>query len=186
MSREPVARPRESAVLVPLYRDLAGAWRLVIVRRAEGGPHGGQLAFPGGARSEADADLVGTALREANEEIGLPAANVRVLARLPDVETRVSNFVVTPFLARIERPGAWVPDAREISEVLEPALGEFLAPQSRAFANDLLPAGLPPLRLPYYPVGPHRLWGTSERILVALLGRIAAGEWPELAPGARD
>jgi 8-oxo-dGTP pyrophosphatase MutT (NUDIX family) len=185
MSAGPDVAARESAVLVPLFRDAAGALRLVIVRRSEGGVHGGQLAFPGGARAPADASLLETALREAAEEIGLPAVNVRVLSRLPDVEVRVSRYVVAPFLARIERPAAWAPDAREIAEVLEPRLSALLAPEARAFASDLLPADRAPMNLPYYGVGPHRLWGASERILNPLLGRILAGEWPELGPDHR-
>ncbi len=183
MSAAPESAPREAAVLVPLHRDPAGAWRLVVVRRAEGGLHGGQLAFPGGTRAGGDGSLLATALREADEEIGLPGGAVRLLAELPAVETRVSNYRITPFLARIQRPAAWAPDGREIVEVLEPELDGLLAPGARAFADDLMPPGRPALRLPYYRVGPHRLWGASERILHPLLARIAAGEWPELRGG---
>ncbi len=170
---------REAAVLVPLWRDAAGAWRLVIVRRSEFGVHSGQLAFPGGARDARDASLQATALREAHEEIGLPPQAARVIAELPGVETRVSSFVIAPFLAVIDRPSEWRPDAREIAEVLEPELASFLAPEARGHAHDLLPPGWEAVRLPYYPVGPHRLWGASERILHPLLARIAAGEWEE-------
>lgn len=167
-------------MLVPLWRDPQGVWRLVVVRRSQGGVHSGQLAFPGGARDARDASLVDTALREAHEEIGLPAHAARVLAELPVVETRVSSFVITPFVAVVERPDEWRLDAREIAEVLEPELGLLLAPDARAHAHDLLPPGWEAVRLPYYPVGTHRLWGASERILHPLLARIAAGEWPEL------
>ena len=170
-------RLHEAAVLVPLWRDASGAWRLVIVQRTESGVHSGQLAFPGGARDMRDDSLQATALREAYEEIGLPLAAARVLAQLPSVETRVSSFVITPYLAVIERPSEWRPDAREIAEVLEPELAKFLAPQARAHAHDLLPPGWKAVRLPYYPVGPYRLWGASERILHPLLARIVAGEW---------
>jgi 8-oxo-dGTP pyrophosphatase MutT (NUDIX family) len=162
---------------VPLYRDAAQAWRLVVVRRSAGGPHGGQLAFPGGVHEPGDASLEHTALREAEEEVGLPRPAVRVLGTLAPVDTRVSGFVVTPFVARIERPAAWRPAAAEIAEVLEPALADLLATDARRFATDLAPppwAGVP---LPYYPVGPHRLWGASERILTALLTGWRAGKW---------
>lgn len=172
--------PREAAVLVPLWRDARGAWRLVVVRRTEHGIHGGQLAFPGGSRTAGDASLEATALREAFEETGLAPASVRLLAGLPRVETRVSNFVIAPFLAVVERPRAWEPEPREIAEVLEPALATLLAPGARAHADDLMPAGRPALRLPYYAIGAHRLWGASERILTPLLARIARDEWPEL------
>ncbi len=176
--------PRRAAVLVPLVRDADGAWRLVVVRRAAGGIHGGQLAFPGGSAAEADATLLATALREAEEEIGLSPDAVRVLAELPPVDTRVSHFVITPFLAIVTRPAAWRLDPREIDEVLEPGVAALLAPGARAFATDLLPAGWTPRSLPFYAIGPHRLWGASERILHPLLERVRAGEWPEMAPPA--
>ena len=171
---------RQAAVLVPLWRDASRAWRVGVVRRSEGGVHSGQLAFPGGARNPGDASLEATALREAHEEIGLPLGATRILAQLPAVETRVSSFVITPFLGIVERPVRWVLDAREIAEVLEPALAELLAPDARGHASDLLPPQWEAVRLPYYPVGRYRLWGASERILQPLLARIAAMEWPEL------
>jgi 8-oxo-dGTP pyrophosphatase MutT (NUDIX family) len=172
--------PRESAVLVPLHRGADGTWRLVVVRRSDGGVHGGQLAFPGGAACDADGSLAETALREAEEEIGLPRDGVRLLAELPAVETRVSNFRITPYLAVVTPPAAWAPDPREIAEVLEVRLAKLLEPGARDFAPDLLPAAAGEVRLPFYSVGPHRLWGASERILNGLLARVAAGEWPEL------
>lgn len=174
--------PRRAAVLVPFVRDAAGTWRLVVVRRASVGIHGGQLAFPGGSCDVADASSLATALRESDEEIGLPADAVRVLAELPEVDTRVSHYVIAPHLAIVTRRVPWRCDPREIEEVLEPALDELLAPGARAFADDLLPAHWASLALPYYAVGPHRLWGASERILHPLLERVRAGEWPELVP----
>lgn len=174
--------PRRAAVLVPFVRDDAGTWRLVVVRRASGGIHGGQLAFPGGSVDAGDANSLATALRESEEEIGLPADAVRVLASLPEVDTRVSHYVITPHLAIVTRRVPWRVDPREIDEVHEPALDALLAPGARAFADDLLPTDWAPLELPFYAVGPHRLWGASERILHPLLKRVRAGEWPELSP----
>ncbi len=171
--------PRESAVLVPLWRDDAGAWRLVIVRRTEGGAHGGQLAFPGGVREPHDDSATATALREAEEEIGLARGAVRPLAELPAVSTHTTGFMITPVLARIERPALWRLALDEVAEVLEPALAPWLDPAARRFARDLAPppwAGVP---LPYYAIGAHRLWGASERILTPLLARIRDGEWED-------
>ncbi len=65
-----------SAVLVPIYRSATGRLKMVIIRRSAGGVHGGQLAFPGGKHDKADLNLQGTALREANEEIGLESEYV--------------------------------------------------------------------------------------------------------------
>src|SRR3954466_720202 len=101
-SESAAQRPlRDAGVLVPLYRDPAGDVRLIMIRRTEGGLHGGQLAFPGGVRDPGDASLRDTALREAEEEIGLDPDRVEVLAELPVMETRITGYRITPFLARV-------------------------------------------------------------------------------------
>ena len=75
---------RTAAVLLPVYRDAEGELRIVLVMRADdGGQHGGQLGLPGGKPEEGDVDLVATALREAEEEVGLPPETVVVVAALP-------------------------------------------------------------------------------------------------------
>jgi len=78
---------REAAVLVPVYRAQDGELVVVLVQRGEGGAHGGQLALPGGQRDPGDVDLAATALREAEEEIGLAGDRVELLTALPVVET---------------------------------------------------------------------------------------------------
>jgi len=168
---------RDAAVLVPVYRDADGALAVVLVRRTEGGIHGGQLAFPGGQRDDHDRTLFDTALRESEEEIGLLAEAVTMLTALPVVSTRVSGFQVHPFLARIERPAAWRPDAREIAEVLELPLATLTRPGVHDWSMERLNGWPAPRRIDFYHVGPHRLWGVSYRILHPLLPRLLAGEW---------
>jgi 8-oxo-dGTP pyrophosphatase MutT (NUDIX family) len=168
---------RHSAVLVPIYRGDAGELRVVLVRRAEGGIHGGQLAFPGGRREPFDPSDEATALREAEEEIGLAPDWVVVLAALDVLETRTSNFRIAPFLARIERPDTWRPAFHEIVEVLEPALAELTDPAVRGEAVEHFATWPAPQRIPFIRVGPHRLWGATYRILEPLLSRLLAGEF---------
>src|SRR5919205_174493 len=88
----------DSAVLAPVYRDPQGHLRLVFIRRSPHGIHGGQIAFPGGRREPSDANLLQTALREAEEEIGLEPQRVQVLAELPIVPTMATGFCIAPFL----------------------------------------------------------------------------------------
>ena len=170
-------RLRHAAVLVPVYRDREGALRVVIIHRTEGGIHGGQLAFPGGQRDAGDASAVDTALREAHEEIGLEPAAVTPLAELEPVHTRVSGFLVHPLLGRIRRPAAWRPDAREIAEVLEPTLESFTRPGAHDSRMERFEGWEQPVRIDFYHLAGHRLWGVSYRILHPLLPRLLAGEW---------
>jgi 8-oxo-dGTP pyrophosphatase MutT (NUDIX family) len=167
----------DSAVLVPVYRDDGGGIQLVIVRRVGGGPHGGQLAFPGGKQSDGDSTLLDTALRETHEEIGLAPAAVEVLEQLGTMNTMSTGFLITPFLARIERPAEWKRSESEIAEILEVPLKHFHDPaihngEMRQF--DELPA---PIWIPFYRIGDHELWGATYRILHPLLPRLFAGEW---------
>lgn len=171
------AGPVRSAVLVPLHRDGAGVLRLVLIRRAEGGIHGGQIALPGGKCEAGDATAFETALREAEEEIGLPRASVERLADLPVVETRSTGMRIEPFLARIVRPAAWRPDPREVDEVLEPPVTDLLRREAYGEAFESFPGWPEPARIEFVRIGPHRLWGATHRIVRPLLARLAAGEW---------
>lgn len=172
--------PRElvdAAVLVPVYRDTAGELRLVLVRRAEGGPHGGQIAFPGGKLDTSDGSLREAALREACEEIGLEPESVTVLAELDVIETRVTGFRIHPFLARVTPPERWRMAEREVAEVLEPRVAELADPANRDSSMELFVEWPEPVRIEFIRVGPHRLWGATYRILKPLLPALVGGEW---------
>jgi 8-oxo-dGTP pyrophosphatase MutT (NUDIX family) len=168
---------RESAVLVLVFRDAACDANLVLVRRSDYGVHGGQLAFPGGKREPTDASLLATALRETEEEIGLPATSIEVLAALSPVQTRSSGFHIAPFLARITPPPAWHFDPIEIAEVLQVPLRHLTDPATAGQALWQLPGWPAPELIDFWRVGPHHLWGATYRIVQALLPRLLAGEW---------
>jgi 8-oxo-dGTP pyrophosphatase MutT (NUDIX family) len=164
-------------VLVPVYRDPDGDLRVVVVRRVERGLHAGQLAFPGGVRDPGDASLLETALREAEEEVGLPREDVRVLASLPMIETRTTGYRIAPFLGAIRRPASWRPSEREIAEVLEVRADDLARPETHGETIERFPSWPEPRAIAFYRVGPHRLWGASYRILQPILPRLLSGEW---------
>ncbi len=151
----------------------------MIVRRVQRGVHGGQLAFPGGMSEPGDRSELETALREAEEEIGLARGAVKVLGNLPVVETYTTGYRIAPFLGRIDRPENWRRQEDEIDEILEVPIADF-TPESRDEVVEDWPTWSEPRRFPAYRVGPYRLWGASYRILHPLLPRIAAGEWPQM------
>jgi 8-oxo-dGTP pyrophosphatase MutT (NUDIX family) len=173
----PPTNLRESAVLVPVFRDAAGEVRLVLVRRGDYGVHGGQLAFPGGKRDPTDASLLATALRETEEEIGLPAAAIEVLAALPPIQTLTTGFYIAPFLARIIPPPTWRFAQPEIAEVLEVPLHHLADPANAGQEPWQLPGWPQPELIDFWRLGSYQLWGASYRILHPLLPRLLVGEW---------
>jgi 8-oxo-dGTP pyrophosphatase MutT (NUDIX family) len=152
-----------AAVLVPLFRDAAGELRLVLVVRGEGGRHGGQLGLPGGKREPADASLLDTALREAEEEVGLGADDVDVLAEFEPIDSRVTGYRVHPFLATVRAPERWRLAHGEIAGVVTPRVRDV------SDRTDEAGVTLDEGRL---------LWGLTLRVLDAVLPRVVAGEWP--------
>jgi 8-oxo-dGTP pyrophosphatase MutT (NUDIX family) len=160
----------DAAVLVPLYLD-AGALHAVFTKRREDlSRHAGEISFPGGRQDTPDEDLRRTALREAEEEIGLPAAAVRVLGALQPTPTIATGYAIYPFVGLIEPGMAWTLSAREVAEVLELALDDLRAGYGR---RRLKRRGLP-IRTDTYVVGDDLIWGATARILADLFERLGA------------
>jgi 8-oxo-dGTP pyrophosphatase MutT (NUDIX family) len=127
---EGIAGARAAAVLVLVGPDAAGEARVVLIQRTSyDGHHSGEVSFPGGAAEAGDASVVQTALREATEETGLDpqAIGLRVVGELEPFWIPVSNFRVTPVIARADRlPDAWQADPREVAAVVEAPVEAFL------------------------------------------------------------
>jgi 8-oxo-dGTP pyrophosphatase MutT (NUDIX family) len=166
-------------VLAPVYRDANGEHRNVLIVRTDRGHHGGQLAFPGGRVDEHDKSLVATALREAEEEVGLDPSLVTVVAELPAVRSGPTNMDVFAFLGRIPDGLEWRPNRDEVVEVLTPTVAELWDPAIRReqlFTSARWPEGL---LVDGIPVGDRVLWGMTLRLLDDLVPRLRAGEWAE-------
>ncbi|MCH9025238.1 MAG: CoA pyrophosphatase [candidate division Zixibacteria bacterium] len=164
-----MSEPQKAAVLVPVYRRDDGEVVVILVRRTEGDTHGGQIAFPGGKISKSDRTLLDTALREADEEIGLPAENVKIIRQLPNVFTNSSNFEITPFLGMIEKPTDWQPSQEEIAEIIETPVKKLLDPRLHGLETMSFPNWDKPRIVPFIRIGRHKLWGASYRILEPIL-----------------
>ena len=168
---------RQAAVLVPVHRSAQGDLRLILVRRSEGGIHGGQLAFPGGKPEPGDRSLRDTALRETHEEIGLGPEKIEILAELPAAETMMSGFRVLPFLARVDVPSSWSFATHEIAEVMDVSVAALARPEARGRMIEHLPHWPAPREIEFYRVGPYRMWGLTFRIVEPLIPRLVSGEW---------
>lgn len=162
-----------AAVLVPLY--LAGQNdepHLVLTRRrADLRRHAGEISFPGGRRDAEDLDLTDTALREAEEEIGLERSQVQMLAELPPTSTFATNYVIHPFVGTIPAAIAWRPSAREVDAVLELPLGAVRAGKTR---TQMERRGIR-FETDAFIVDEHLIWGATARIIENLLERLPEG-----------
>jgi 8-oxo-dGTP pyrophosphatase MutT (NUDIX family) len=158
----------DSAVLVPLYEENDGLHAVFNRRRDDLRRHAGEISFPGGRQDEPDESLVHTALREAEEEIGLPSDAVEILGALQPTPTLATNYAIYPFVGRIEPGHVWKPSAGEVAEVLELSLDDLRAGYAR---KRLLRRGVP-FRTDVYCVDDNLIWGATARILGDLLDRV--------------
>ena len=159
----------KAAVLVALYEHADSLHAVFTRRRGDMRSHAGEISFPGGRRDEEDADLLSTALREAEEEIGLPRDAVEVLGALRPTPTVATNFGVYPFVGLIEPGREWTLSPREVDEVLELRLDDLRAARNR---RRLLHRGIP-FRSVVYDVSEQAvIWGATARIVGDLLARI--------------
>ena len=160
-----------AAVLVPLYEDAQGELRVVLTkRRADLRRHAGEISFPGGRRDPDDGSLSETALREAEEEIGLPRADVNLVGALERTSTFVTNYAIHPYVGMLDESQPWRASEFEVDSVLEPSLRAVQAGATRtrmerrgiAFETDA------------YLFDGELVWGATARILEDLLARTGA------------
>ena len=160
----------DAAVLVPLYVGADGGLHAVFTkRRSDLRRHPGEVSFPGGRQDDDETDLRETALREAEEEIGLPPSAVELVGALQPTPTIATNYAVYPFVGLIEPGHRWLPSAAEVEEVLEFSLRELRAGFGR---RRLVRRGVP-FRTDVYIVGGHLIWGATARMVSDLLERLA-------------
>ena len=168
-SRPAAAGLRAAAVLLPMI-EIGGTAQIYLTKRASHlKSHPGQIALPGGKVDAGDAGPEAAALREASEEIGLPAGNVRILGRMAAHET-VTGFSVTPVLGRVTAAFLPVPEAGEVEEVFTVPLSAVLDSgryriEGRFWRGEWR-------RYYCVPHGPYYIWGATARILKALADRM--------------
>ncbi len=157
--------PRPAAVLIPLI-NMDGEWYILFTRRTDRVEHHkGQVAFPGGAVDAEDTDRVMTALREAEEEIGLHRSDVRVVGKLGEMQT-VTNFLVTPVVGIFTWPYTFKMQTIEVNRV-------FTIPISWLVDRDNFHVYIRKESnrqvIAYYPFDGELLWGVTARITLEFL-----------------
>ena len=168
-----ISDPRRipSAVLIPLYKK-EGEYHILFIQRTDRvKDHKGQISFPGGAYEEGDDNLRQTALREAAEEVGLAAEDVEVLGELDDLRTIGSNYVISPFVARMPWPYQLKVDEWETEEVIEVPISVLLDKSNISQDKTILDGK--EIDQYYYHYQDKVIWGATARILHQFLGILA-------------
>jgi 8-oxo-dGTP pyrophosphatase MutT (NUDIX family) len=163
-------------LLYPRHDEL----QLVLTRRREDlNSHAGQMSFPGGQR-EAQETLVTTALRETEEEIGVPAHTLQVIGRLTPLYIPPSDFEVHPFVARTGNGSQpqFTPNPGEVAEIVEVPLQVLLDPASRD--EQLWNIRGHSISVPFYTLGRHKVWGATAMMISELVERLYALRSPAL------
>jgi 8-oxo-dGTP pyrophosphatase MutT (NUDIX family) len=159
---------KDAAVLIPIYQRGGDLHAVFTKRRDDLRRHAGEISFPGGRQDFPDEDLRVTALRESEEEIGLPREAVEVVGALPPTGTFVTSYRIFPFVGRIEAGHRWTPEPREVDEVMELSLRALV----EGFEMQRLLRKGVPIKTPTYTVGRHFVWGATARIVQQLLERL--------------
>lgn len=158
------ATVKKSGVLVLFYLK-ENEPHLVLIQRPEyNGTHSGQIAFPGGKIEETDRDIFHTALREANEEVGVLMEDVEVIGKLTDVYIPVSNFLVTPVIGFVNYTPKFIPEEREVAAIIELQLKKLTAIDQLVLNKIKLSSGVV-LNVPTFEFHQKIVWGATALML---------------------
>ncbi len=159
----------QAAVLVP-FLNIKGDWHLLFIRRAiDRHLHSGQVAFPGGQIEPHDPSPEFTALREAQEEIGLQPKDVNVVGKLTSLLT-VTNYLITPIVGLIPHPYQFQPNPREVTRIFTIPLGWLADKNNYKIEARSVPPPVGIVQMIYYePYEQEVLWGASAQIVYDLI-----------------
>lgn len=160
---------KESAVLILLYPDDHGVLHTALIERPSyRGVHAAQIAFPGGKKEEGDPDLKWTALREAEEEVGIVPGNVELLGSLTAISIPPSGYIVTPYVGTLPGPPSFQREVAEVEAILEAPVQSFLGPE--AFVKEKVRAGSEGviLTVPAYRWKGSCIWGATAMMISEL------------------
>lgn len=162
------ANARVAGVLVLLYCHGEEVSIVFMKRVEDGGVHSGQISFPGGKEEPEDKDIIDTALREANEEVGVDPKQVTVIGTLSEIYIPPSNFRVTPVLGFTSSTPLFAADPKEVAEVIQVPLSALLD-ESSATRQKIRIGNTFNMTVPCYKANGRTIWGATAMMLSELL-----------------
>ena len=175
------SRNRTAAVLIPILVDDDGTASIILTRRADTlSTHRGEVAFPGGGVEPEDADLVATALREAQEEVNIHPNGVDVLGMLDDMPTITNRMMVTPVVGVLSEPPQLVADPIEVARIFTIPINALINPEGWVIKHHEHSGRDWPVY--YFDWDGETLWGLSAYITLQLLSLLPTGGPFELPP----
>ena len=172
---------KPAAVLLLIVDHPGDPTVLLTQRTTHLSAHAGQIAFPGGSSDDGDVTPERTALREAEEEVGIPPERIALLGRLPEYRT-VTGFAVTPVVGWAEPPLTYRPDPHEVADVFEVPLAFLLDPRNHRYESAFIRG-----RMRHYwamPYGERFIWGATAGMLVTFQ-RLMASQAPSVGAPAK-
>lgn len=167
LGSKPNERTRRSAVLICFYPYQNAIYLPLILRPQYDGVHAGQMAFPGGRMERIDENLTRTALREAQEEVGIRVSDVKVLGVLTELFIPPSNFYVQPVVGILPYRPDFYPDPREVEAVVEVELTTLL--DETIVGDSQIEVRGMTIDAPFYQIQGYRVWGATAMMISELL-----------------
>lgn len=167
IANTPNTTTRKSAILILFYPFEDKINIPLILRPQYDGMHGGQVAFPGGRYEKTDENLIRTAIREAQEEIGIRATDVQIIGQLTELYIPPSNFLVQPVVGFMNKKPAFYPDPREVDTIFEISVEEIMKPE--IISEELLNVRGVEVQAPIYSIQNHKVWGATAMMIAELL-----------------
>ncbi len=158
-------KPRQAGVMCLFYPTPDGDTEFILIlRKTYKGVHSNQVGFPGGKVELTDRDLAHTALRETEEEVGVPQSHVTITRKLTNIYIPPSNFWVQSFIGHLDHTPAFIAQESEVESLIPVPLSEFLSDDCITTQN-LSTSYMDDMEVPAYKLQGHIVWGATAMML---------------------